>query len=340
MGADEFFKLCGEGTAEDIIAALERGTVPDARPESASVGRTSPLVAAVLNDLDINVGGMKNITTPLIAVILNGETDEPGVISAFARSGADMNARDGSSGFTALMYASEAGKREMMKELARSGADVNAADDAGRTALMYAITGNQPGLVSDLIRIGADVNARDNRGRSAFSLSINPNVDSAIAIELIKNGANVNEFISSRDEWRVNDVSILMLAIINKCRPEVISALLDGGADVNAGTTKYGDTALLYAISGKSDPAITISLIERGAELNKEYLVHHGAAFKYTALMWAIIYRSDIEVLRRMIRRGADVNARIGNGPSALDCAIDEQYAEAIALLKQHGAKK
>jgi ankyrin repeat protein len=84
---------------------------------------------------------------------------------------------------------------------------------------------------------------------------------------------------------------------------------------------------------------MTINLIERGADVNKKYLVHHGAAFQYTALMWAIVHRADIEVIRELINRGSDVNARTEFGPSALDCAKFENYTEAIAILKQHGAK-
>jgi ankyrin repeat protein len=317
LDADEFFKLCESGSAEEIISALERKTNPLARPDVT--------------------GG--EISAPLIAAILTEKIDGAETISAFARAGADMNVTDGSSGFSALIYAAIADKPALIRELIRSGADVNARDNDGCSALMYAITGNQRDVVAELLDGGADVNARDNLGRSAFSLALNPSVDSAIAIGLINRGGDVNEFTTFRDDWRVSDVSALMLAIINRCAPDVITALLERGADVNA-ETKYGDTALMYAIAQNNNPAITISLIERGADVNKKYLVHHGAAFRYTALMWAILHRNDVEVLSRIIKSGADVNARTKDGPSALDCALYEKYDAAIALLKKNGAKK
>ncbi|HOW54564.1 MAG TPA: ankyrin repeat domain-containing protein, partial [Syntrophorhabdaceae bacterium] len=52
-------------------------------------------------------------------------------------SGADVNARD-SSGWTALMAASQAGRTEAVRALIEAKADVNAGDEPGVTVLMAA----------------------------------------------------------------------------------------------------------------------------------------------------------------------------------------------------------
>jgi ankyrin repeat protein len=308
MSADEFLFLCRSGTSQEIKTAIH------------------------------NKAELNSLSAPLIAAILNKKNNDPGVIEEFAKKGADMNIRDGKSNFTALMYATAANKLEILQELIRNGADINARDNEGCPALMYAISINQPAIIRELIKNGADLNARDSFGRSAFSLAITPNIDPVIVIEFIENGANVNEFVSFKDDFRTQSISILMLAIINKCDIEVISSLIENGADINAETT-YGDTALTYAISKNSDPRLTIELIRRGADVNKKYFLHHGAAFQYTSLMWAIVNHNDITVISELINHGADVKARNPRGPSALDCAVVENYEEARVLLKKHGAK-
>ena len=109
MDADEFFSLCGDGTSGEIISALKNKTNPDAKPAAH--------------------GG--DVSTPLIAAILNEKINSPEVISAFAESGASLDARDGSSGFTAMMYATAVNKPEIVRALIQNGADVNARDNDG-----------------------------------------------------------------------------------------------------------------------------------------------------------------------------------------------------------------
>ena len=147
MNADEFFSLCGDGNAGEIISALKNHTDPAAKPSA--------------------YGG--DVSTPMIAAILNEKINGPEVISAFAESGADLDARDGSSGFTALMYATAVNKPEIVRALIRNGADVNAHDNDGRTALMWAARVNSNArVISKLLEYGADVNAQDNNGQKAI----------------------------------------------------------------------------------------------------------------------------------------------------------------------------
>ena len=73
---------------------------------------------------------------------------------------------------SALMYAVERDKPDMITLLLDAGADVNAVDSFGRPALMFAIEKDNPDVISLLLEAGADVNAVDKNGKSALMYAI------------------------------------------------------------------------------------------------------------------------------------------------------------------------
>ena len=75
-----------------------------------------------------------------------------------------------------LIQAAMDGDLRGIKALIAAGADVNAKGGAGgTTALMYAVTRGRVDCVKALIAAGADVNAKSNRGQTAFMVaSANP----------------------------------------------------------------------------------------------------------------------------------------------------------------------
>lgn len=68
-----------------------------------------------------------------------------------------------STGYTALMSASNDGYFEVAQMLIKAGADVNAAHDNGKTPLHYAAERGQGGIIKLLLENGANANAVDNR---------------------------------------------------------------------------------------------------------------------------------------------------------------------------------
>jgi len=81
-------------------------------------------------------------------------------VKAEIDSGKDVNSKD-IAGQTALIYASENGRLEVVKYLVENGADVNAKSGRhGRgTALIYASAANRIIVMEYLLEHGADINA-------------------------------------------------------------------------------------------------------------------------------------------------------------------------------------
>ena len=77
--------------------------------------------------------------------------------------------------------------------------------------------------------------------------------------EAIKYGANVNA--SEQTGW-----TALMVAAENNSNPEVISVLLENGANVNARDELLGGTALIFAALKNTNPEIISRLLENGAD--------------------------------------------------------------------------
>ena len=88
------------------------------------------------------------------------------------QQGVDVNAKDSSTGGTALMYASYSGHLEIVKYLISKGADVNAKSDNGSTALIVA-SGEKGHLevVKYLVSKGADINAKSDSGMTALNVA-------------------------------------------------------------------------------------------------------------------------------------------------------------------------
>ena len=177
---------------------------------------------------------------------------------------------------TALMLAAEGGNIDQVLALLQGGADVNEAKGSV-TALMLAAGRDHPEMVQTLLRAGANPNAivfgrygipgwawmfamnRCNKhwremteAMLAAGVELNPKTiypsplghaiheDDVVIIEtLLKKGANPNLRDSETGET-------LLMSAAQYSTPEVVQALIEGGADVNA-RNKSGQTVLTLA---------------------------------------------------------------------------------------------
>ena len=178
---------------------------------------------------------------------------------------------------TALMHAAEDGNIDRVRALLKNGANVNEAKGTGHTALMLAAGRDHLEIVQILLQAGANPNAmisgrygipawawmfamnRCNKhwremtdAMLAAGVEHNPKAnnlpplahaiheDDVVIVEtLLKKGADPNLRDSETGET-------LLMTAAKYSTPEVVQALIEGGADVNA-RNKSGQTALTLA---------------------------------------------------------------------------------------------
>ena len=186
----------------------------------------------------------------------------------------------------ALWWAAGNGRAEAVRLLIDCGADVNARMGRGVTALIQAALMGRTEVVSLLLACGADVIAYDGRGATALHASL--------------------------------------VSTVHGCKRDVILALLEAGAEVNAPThfswpTHTGGTALMEAaLRGATDCAQ--ALIDYGADLELSSAIDEDGVGGWTALV-AAVANNRLETIRLLIESGADVNNGGEGGQRALEIA-------------------
>ena len=115
-------------------------------------------------------------------------------------------------------------------------------------------------------------------------------------------------------------------------RTEVVTLLLEKGADVNIESNPLKRTALMEA-SSAGNIVIIKQLAERGAEINAKDLARN------TALHFASLW-GHVEAVSLLIELGAkpDIGGEQGNTPMMV--AEQNGHAEIVQILKNAGAKK
>ena len=296
-------------------------------------------------------------------------TDDIEIIKVLLKAGANVNICS-NDGITALMQASRSDyKPDIVKALINAGANIDAQDNKGWTALMQATCNPfNSSIVSILIEAGADPFIYNNEGKRALNYTKNSEIISErerILIEAQPISAktfiafckepkkNVTEELARRNvpinynfiEFG-NKSNLLMVASRESSSSEIIEALINMGADVNA-KDAVGRTALMYAVLNPQFE-ITETLLEAGANVNIQdkngetalifasahtlnpdiisFLIENGANIDeqakngFTALM-ASTMNPNIDILETLILNGADVNIKNKIGKRAIDIA-------------------
>ena len=147
----------------------------------------------------------------------------------------------------------------------------------------------------------------------------------------VKNAIRTDAKINARDEQ--NRTALMVAARWNR-DSEVVSALLDAGADVNA-REMFDFTALMYAAGHNTIEVINI-LLQAGAEVNAKE--KNGMTVLMYVVKWS--YRSipTSEIVNVLLDAGAEVNARDECGTTALMVAAAGYDAEIVAALLQGGS--
>ena len=176
----------------------------------------------------------------------------------------DPNARN-RYGRTPLHYAAQGEAPKVVTALAKAGAEVNARDERGGWTPLHlaAQSSKRPEVVTALIKAGADPGAQDKKGRTPLQLAETFNKTPAIVSALKQ--ARVDPGASPKMKARVSCETWNTPAFFRRAGPADLSRCLKT-QDPNA-RNRYGRTPLHYAAQGEA-PAVVTALAKAGAKVN------------------------------------------------------------------------
>ncbi len=113
-------------------------------------------------------------------------------------------------------------------------------------------------------------------------------------------------------------------------RVNIVKALLEAGADVNARSDVHDSTAVMLA-AGNGHVDVVKVLLEAGADIEER-----DRAGRTTLAFAAGL--DDVEIVKILLDAGADVNAKDGLGTTPLMWAVSEGQADIVKVLLDAGA--
>lgn len=219
----------------DVNAANEYGETPlSVACQNRSTATALRLLKAGANPNVANADG----ETVLMAVADMGANNLD-LATLLIAHGADVNARAGSTGQTALMWAAVHGDLPVVKALLAAGADIHASTRAGSRPLHFAVQQGALPVAKLLLEAGADPNA---------TMTVRQVDQEAQAVGEILSG-----------------VTPLWLATTIR-HEELGTLLLEHGANPNAGQYR-GIPPLHFAVQGRME-TLTKALVAHGANVN------------------------------------------------------------------------
>jgi ankyrin repeat protein len=205
----------------------------------------------------LTIGGNVNVLdnqskSPLL---IASQANQENICFALLSYGANIHLSS-KDNHNALMYAVWNGNMKLARTLISYGIDINQTSLNGDSSLFYACQKGNVSMVNLLLDYGANVNHTIRDGWSVLHQAIEQG-SILICKLLLERGANVNGI----DYCGIAPIHV---AIQTQPNPELISLLLDSGADINI-QTNSGTTALMKCIMARNI-FMAEWLIKRGAD--------------------------------------------------------------------------
>lgn len=239
---EAFWEACGFGHKERVKKFLEAG------------------------DIDVNWVSYTHDCCP-IHVASQGK---PEIVKMLIDAKCNVNVQD-IRGLTPVHHAAMKGHADIIQILIEAGADVNTQDKNNWTALHCAAYWNHCEAVEVLLNMGADVNIQNKDKRTALHETARSQEKDdlslgEIARMLVSAGSDVNiKGCSDLGDLEADFTGLMYAAYHN--HPDVASALIDGGCDINAHGSNLW-TALHWAADRGRDEMVYL-LLGAGADPTK-----------------------------------------------------------------------
>ena len=252
----------------------------------------------------------------------------------------------GNNGQTALMHSCISNSGDIFVFLMENNADFNIKDSFGKTALDYAIEHNRVEMIEYLAISGADTNGLDvdkilKDAQDAQEITHKKIRTQEFITEAGKYNPDLNKiksYIAAGANLKAkdydNNTKVLMVAAYYG-HTEIVKLLIAAGVNVNA-KDNYGETALMTVVKNGCTEMVKL-LIAAGADVNDKNNCNWSLLYGCAALMMAA-REGHTETAKLLIDAGADVDAKSNDGCTALTKVLRNGHTEIAKLLIADGA--
>jgi uncharacterized protein len=298
-------------------------------PDLVNAGEREIVLASITEGADVNQPSVDGTTALHWAVYRKDEA----LVATLLAAGADPDSRN-DYGATPMTVASEHGNTPIMQALLEAGGDVESPNAEGQTLLMAVARTGNTATARLLLDRGAAVNTIENWGGQSALMWAAAQRQAEMVRLLVEHGAAVHA--RSKDHawprWVTSEPRVkpldpggytpLLYAAREGCI-DCVTALLDGGADINK-TDLWGQTPLLMATVNLHYDTAAL-LIERGADIQR--WDWWGRTALYNAIDLNLMTGSSrgdlpstdtltaLDIARTLLERGAYVDMRLKHEP-------------------------
>ncbi|KAB8349465.1 hypothetical protein FH972_023492 [Carpinus fangiana] len=349
-GRTPLYAAAKSGHVEIVMTLVSQGAIVDTPNNNGETALHAACwtgesdVVEVLLDAKASVNSATSSgSTPIRAAAARGNVD---IVVMLIQHGADIDQETGA-GRSALCEAADSNRFEMVQMLLEYGADPNKVPSLGRTPLQAASTHGNHELVKALLKRGADVEQQGTLGVTPLYDAVDFQ-HSAVVKMLLDHGADANATCTGKYE-------VPLLAACATNNPVILQYLLDGGADYQQTSEKWG-SVLELACLAKSE-VITKVLLQHSRHLPRDtrffldalvIASNHGQVnliSLFTAYdvvpdskaLISAISSGSVESVKVLLDGNADPSAEF-RGVSALGQAVFNDLLDIVIELVRRGA--